>query len=466
MATIRIFRHYIPTAFIYLAVLEGVFFFLAFEWAIAIRFWESDPATVAKVQPVWPKAIVFSVVLVLSMTGMGLYERRTRDRFEGLLLRAMASFALSLVPLSVIFYLAPGLFLGRGALAIAYSISLLGLVLTRGLFLRLGDKSMLKRRVLVLGTGRKAALITRYRRSTDMRDLTIIGFARTGDAEEHIDPERIVDIETSLAEYVFDHDIDEIVVAVDDRRRGLPVHDILDCKMGGVDVVDLLTFFEREVGKIKLDVLDPSWMFLSDGFRGGTVRVYLKRVFDIVLALVLLPFLLPLMLLVAIAVFVEGGFRGPILYRQMRVGENGRPFQMVKFRSMRTDAEKDGARWASRDDDRITRVGKVIRKVRLDELPQIFNVLKGNMSFVGPRPERPEFVEQLGSKINYYQERHRVKPGLTGWAQVCYQYGASEEDAYEKLQYDLYYVKNYSLLLDMMILVQTVEVVLMGKGAH
>ena len=241
------------------------------------------------------------------------------------------------------------------------------------------------------------------------------------------------------------------------------MHEILDCKMSGVDVVDLLSFFEREMGKIKLDVLDPSWMFLSDGFRGGSVRAYLKRLFDILLALALLPLLLPLMLLVAIAVFVEGGFRGPILYRQVRVGENGRPFRMVKFRSMKTDAEKDGAQWASRNDARVTRVGGVIRKVRLDELPQIFNVLRGSMSFVGPRPERPEFVEQLAENIPYYNERHRVKPGLTGWAQICYQYGSSEEDAFEKLQYDLYYVKNYSLLLDLMILVQTLEVVLMGK---
>lgn len=220
------------------------------------------------------------------------------------------------------------------------------------------------------------------------------------------------------------------------------------------------------MGKIKLDVLDPSWMFLSDGFRGGAVRAYLKRLFDITLAVLLLPLLLPLMLLVAVAVFIEGGLRGPILYRQVRVGENGRPFQIVKFRSMKTDAEKDGAQWATRNDARVTRVGAVIRKVRLDELPQILNVLRGNMSFVGPRPERPEFVEQLAEKIPYYNERHRVKPGLTGWAQICYQYGASQEDAFEKLQYDLYYVKNYSLLLDLMILVQTVEVVLMGKGAH
>lgn len=466
MATIRLFRHYIPTAYLYLMVLEGIFFFWAFNLGVDIRFWNLDPATIEKVMPVWPKAIVFSIVVVLSMSGMGLYERRTRDGFEGLLLRTIASFALSLVPLSVIFYLTPTLYLGRGALVIAYSIALIVVVFTRAVFFRLGDQVSLKRRVLILGTGNKAAMITKYRRSTDMRGLHIYGFARMGDTEDVVDPNRIVNIENTLKDFVLEKDIDEIVVAVDDRRRALPVHEILDCKMSGVAVVDLLTFFERELGKIKLAILNPSWMFLSDGFQGGLARIYVKRLFDIALSLLLLPILIPFMILVSIAIYIESGFKGPILYRQVRVGEGGKHFHIVKFRSMQEDAEKDGAKWATKNDSRITHVGGVIRKIRLDELPQIFNVLRGEMSFVGPRPERPEFVTQLAKTIPYYEERHRVKPGLTGWAQVSYQYGASEEDAFEKLQYDLYYVKNYSLLLDLMILVQTVEVVLMGKGAH
>lgn len=466
MATIRLFRHYIPTAFLYLMVLEGLVFFWAFYLGVDIRFWHADPATVEKVLPIWPKAFVFSLIVVLSMSGMGLYERRTRDGFEGMLLRTIASFALSIVPLSVIFYLAPTLYLGRGALVIAYSIALIGVVVTRAIFFRLGDRTSLKRRVLILGTGRNAALITKYRRSTDMSGLYIYGFARMGDEDDIVDPKRIISIQNTLQDFVAENDIDEIVVAVDDRRRALPIHELLDCKMNGVDVVDLLTFFERELGKIKLTILNPSWMYLSDGFQGGMPRIYLKRLFDIVLALLLFPILLPFMILVAFAILLESGFKGPIFYRQTRVGQSGKHFHIIKFRSMKEDAEKDGVKWATKNDSRITPVGAVIRKVRLDELPQLFNVLRGEMSFVGPRPERPEFVSLLAEKIPYYEERHRVKPGLTGWAQVSYQYGASEEDAFEKLQYDLYYVKNYSILLDLMILVQTVEVVLMGKGAH
>jgi sugar transferase (PEP-CTERM system associated) len=228
-----------------------------------------------------------------------------------------------------------------------------------------------------------------------------------------------------------------------------------------------VTFFERRAGKVRLDMLSPSWMYLSDGFHIGTIRRSGKRMMDLSVALVLLPILLPFMVLVTIAIFLESGFRGPILYSQVRVKQHGEPFRIYKFRSMVTDAEKDGvARWATKNDSRITRVGAVIRKGRLDELPQLFNVIRGDMSFVGPRPERPEFVESLARSIPYYEERHRVKPGLTGWAQVCYSYGDTVEDSIEKLQYDLYYVKNYSVFLDILILLQTAEVVLLGKGAQ
>jgi sugar transferase (PEP-CTERM system associated) len=237
--------------------------------------------------------------------------------------------------------------------------------------------------------------------------------------------------------------------------------------MSGVDVLNLVSFFERRGGKIRLDMLYPSWLYLSDGFRESTFRRAHKRTFDLALVLLLLPVALPFMLLIALAVFVESGGRGPILYKQTRVQQDGIPFQIYKFRSMVVDAEQGGvARWASKNDARITRVGSVLRKGRLDELPQLFNVLKGDMSFVGPRPERPEFVAQLAEKIPYYEERHRVKPGLTGWAQIRYPYGDSEQDALEKLQYDLYYVKNYSIFLDLLILLQTAEVVVLGKGAQ
>jgi sugar transferase (PEP-CTERM system associated) len=257
------------------------------------------------------------------------------------------------------------------------------------------------------------------------------------------------------------------VLALDERRKGLPVHDLLDCKMSGIEIIDLLTFFERYTNKIRLDIVQPSWLFLSDGFQVSNFNRLSKRLFDIATVLLLLPIVLPVGLLASLAILIESRFRGAVLYSQTRVGENGRLFQVYKFRSMREDAEQDGvARWATKGDSRITRVGAILRKSRLDEIPQLLNILKGDMSFVGPRPERPEFVEQLAEQIPYYSERHRVKPGLSGWAQIRYPYGASIEDGLEKLQYDLYYVKNYSILLDALVLLQTAEVVLLGRGAH
>ena len=237
--------------------------------------------------------------------------------------------------------------------------------------------------------------------------------------------------------------------------------------MSGIDILEMVSFFERRTGKIRLDILYPSWLYLSDGFHESAFRRVIKRTFDIVIVLFLLPIALPLMLLSIIAIITESRGRGPILYRQTRVKQDGRLFQIYKFRSMVTDAEKDGvARWASKNDSRITWVGSIMRTLRFDELPQLFNVLKGDMSFVGPRPERPEFVEQLTEKFPYYDERHRVKPGLTGWAQIRYPYGNTDEDGLQKLQFDLYYVKNFSIFLDLLILLQTAEVVMMGKGAQ
>jgi sugar transferase (PEP-CTERM system associated) len=259
--------------------------------------------------------------------------------------------------------------------------------------------------------------------------------------------------------------VDEIVVGVDDRRGNLPMDDLLDCRQAGVTVTDLTTFVERESGRVQLNLLDPSWLVFSGGFDYSTPRRLSKRLFDLVAATVLLLIAWPVMLVVALLVWLEDG--SPILYRQTRVGENGRHFELIKFRSMRVDAEKDGvARWATKDDDRSTRIGKFMRLTRLDELPQLFAVLSGNMSFVGPRPERPHFVDMLSEEIRYYGVRHCVKPGLTGWAQLRYPYGASVRDAEEKLKFDLFYVKNHGLVFDLMIMLQTVEVVLFGRGAR
>jgi sugar transferase (PEP-CTERM system associated) len=262
------------------------------------------------------------------------------------------------------------------------------------------------------------------------------------------------------------HQVNEIVIAVRDRRGGvLPVQELLECRLRGIAITDLASFFERERCQLHLESLNMSWMIFGEGFRQGFVRETVKRFFDVITSAVIVLVTLPVMLITALCILFEDG--GPVLYLQERVGQGGKVFTVFKFRSMRKDAERDGRpRWAGADDDRTTRVGRIIRKLRIDELPQILNVLRGDMSFVGPRPERPFFVEQLASKIPYYGARHSIKPGITGWAQVRYPYGASLDDAVEKLQYDLYYVKNHTLFLDIMVLIETVQVVLWGKCAR
>jgi sugar transferase (PEP-CTERM system associated) len=398
------------------------------------------------------------------MTAVGLYQRGLRLT-AGLLVRIGLAFLLASMALSMLFYTFPPLYLGRGVVALAMLFSLVGILLLRSFYFRLVGNEAATHRLLVLGAGRQAALV--HALESDPQPFEVAGYVPMGSAETSIPKAKQVTLNEPLLTYIVRNDIDEIVVAPDDRRRGLPVDEILDCKMSGIRVLDLLSFFEKETSRINIDILHPSWIFFSSGFVVGGIGDYVKRLLDIAGSLLILIVGAPLMLLVALAIFIESGGRGPIFFHQTRVGLNGRPFRVHKFRSMRTDAEADGrARWASRDDPRVTRVGAFIRKTRLDEMPQAFNILTGDMSLVGPRPERPEFVADLAKEIPFYQERHRVKPGLTGWAQLCYQYGATADDARMKLQYDLYYVKNASLFLDLVILLETVEVVLWGKGAR
>jgi sugar transferase (PEP-CTERM system associated) len=296
----------------------------------------------------------------------------------------------------------------------------------------------------------------------------VIGYVSLQPANHYIPLPHILSMapEDSLLSVVEKHAIDQIVVAVRDRRGGgFPMQQLLECRMKGVKVIELPSFFEREHRQVLLESLNPSWMVLGDGFRQGVFGNAVKRLFDLTVSGALLLLSLPVMLVTALCIYLESS--GPVLYRQERVGRGGRVFTLYKFRSMRLDAESGGTpHWAKANDDRITRVGRFIRKYRIDELPQIVNVFQGEMTFVGPRPERPFFVDQLVKQVPFYALRLTVKPGITGWAQVRYPYGASVDDAIEKLQYDLYYVKNHGLFLDLTILISTVEVVLWGKGAR
>ena len=463
---IRIFQHYWQLPLALLAFFEAVVFFLSPYAAIAVQ---GDPmAARVELASMPSRGLLFAGVMFLSVAAMGLYNARQRSRLIGLLARVAASVIAGGMGMAIILYFFPALSAGQSVLVVAVAIAFFGSSLVRIVFDRLVNEDVFKRRVLVYGAGRRAMSISRLRRRSDRRGFTVIGFVPTeGDDPTGVPAaERITDA-LDLLSLCVAHDVDEIVVAMDDRRRRFPMDQLLECRLEGVDIVELVSFLERETGKVRLDVLNPSWMIFSDGFRQGRVHSTLERTFDILASLVLLTAALPFMLLTILAIKLTEGLGASIFYRQIRVGQYGRPFKLLKFRSMREDAERDGKpQWAQKNDSRVTRIGSFIRLTRIDELPQIVNVLKGEMSFVGPRPERPEFVEQLNERIPYYRERHSIKPGITGWAQLCYPYGSSEQDAAEKLQYDLFYVKNHSLLFYLAILVQTVEVIVWRKGAR
>jgi sugar transferase (PEP-CTERM system associated) len=402
------------------------------------------------------------------MAAMGLYNARQRSRLAGLLARVAASLLTGAFILAVIFYLFPDLELWRGALMLSTALSFAGVVLVRTIWDTLVDEDLFKRRVLIYGAGRRAGSIARLRRRSDRRGFVTVGYLpAAGDVPSEIPDSDKIARPADLLGLCVQTRVDEIVVAMDDRRQQFPMDQLLECRLEGVEITDLVSFLERETGKVRLDILNPSWMIFSEGFRQGRVHGTLERLFDIVASFVLLILAAPFMLLTALAIKLTEGPRASVFYRQVRVGQYGKPFRLLKFRSMTENAEADGKpQWAQKNDNRVTRVGAFIRNTRIDELPQILNVLRGEMSFVGPRPERPEFVAELNERIPYYRERHSIKPGITGWAQLCYPYGSSEQDATEKLQYDLFYVKNHSLLFYIAILVQTVEVIVWRKGAR
>jgi sugar transferase (PEP-CTERM system associated) len=465
---IRLFKHYLPLPILLLVVIEAAVLFASMYVGTALRFAGGESQYFLLVGSIFPRALVFSIVMLGIMTAFGLHQRDLMREGEWAhLVRFVASFAAGLVVMLLIFYAVPDLFLGRGAFGLAFFIAFIGTALTRLIFARLFRLSALNRRVLLLGSGSRSAKVEMLERDENgHRKFNLVGCLPLFKEDCCLDKTRILNDQSSILSVAKKYRIDEIVVGVRERRNGgLPADQLLECKLAGIEVVDLPSFFERETGQIQIESLNPSWMIFSDGFHRSQFKDIVKRTFDITVSSMLLMVTLPVLLVTALLIWLENG--SPILYRQERVGEHGHVFEVLKFRSMHKDAEHDGTpQWAKKQDERVTRVGKVIRKLRIDELPQVFNVLKGDMSFVGPRPERPYFVKDLAMKISYYPTRHTVKPGITGWAQIRYPYGATVEDAVQKLQYDLYYVKNHTLFLDMIILFQTAQVILFSKGAR
>jgi sugar transferase (PEP-CTERM system associated) len=411
-------------------------------------------------------SIIFSSVMSLSCIGLGLYRRTLSGEEYNLMTRVCISFGLGILLLVGIYYLLPNLYMARSVLVFAIMLAFMGMSLIRYLFYKFANYDRLKRRFLVIGSGERAQQLMSLNEALVHKGFNIIGFLALPDEVSTIEKSHIIAYDKPLIKIAEHYKVDEIVIAIHDRKLGLPFDELLDCKMSGLTIMNIVEFYEREQGIISLDNVNPSWLIFCDGFAQGDLRALKKRIVDLFASILLLSVAWPIMCLTALAILLESGFKAPILYRQVRVGEKNQHFKVLKFRSMKTDAEKNGAQWAKKNDDRITSIGRLIRACRIDELPQILNVLRGDMSFVGPRPERPEFVDGFNERIPYYQERHRVKPGITGWAQLCYPYGADEYDTIQKLQYDLYYVKNYSLFLDFSILFNTVEVILWGRGAR
>jgi sugar transferase (PEP-CTERM system associated) len=414
----------------------------------------------------WKIGLV-TVVCQLCLYYNDFYDLTLVHSRRELVVRLLQAVGAASIMLAGLYAISPALMVGDGIFVSALLVFVVGILAWRLLFNHLTGSLRMQERILVVGTGETARKVVRQ--ILDQREFAyrVVGFidddpARIG--ERIVNP-GIVGTPADIPSLIARHQIDRIIVGLSDRRGRLPVEELLRAKMAGIRVEDATTTYERVTGKILIDDLRPSWLIFSDGFRVSRLVRWMKRSIDLVFAAVVAVLSFPLMVVTAIAVAIESG--RPVLYCRERVGENGRTFTLCKFRSMRLDAEKEGTPvWATAGDTRVTRVGRVIRKTRLDELPQLWSVLRGDMSFVGPRPERPYFVAELAKDIPFYQQRHAVKPGLTGWAQVKYRYGSSREDAVEKRRYDLYYIKHLSIFFDLTIVFDTVKVVLFRKGAE
>lgn len=461
---IRLFKHYVPHTVLLLGLIDFVALLLAAEGGWLLRIWQISGEIGPDLARA-PHMLTFAATLQLAMVGVGVYavEALWSIRIAGA--RLIIAVSLGVLLLALVFFLAPWLTFWRSNLLYAMAIAL---ALLGGVRLLLGKSlgnEVFKRRVLVLGAGPRAARVEALARR-EGSGFCVAGYVGMNDGPIAVGVavDRL-DI-ANLAHHAVSLGASEVVLALEERRNALPLADLLRVKTTGVHVNDLSSFLERETGRVDLDSLNPSWLIFSDGFSAGRRLSGMgKRLFDIVVSAAILILTAPLVLATAMLVRLES--RGPALFRQRRVGLYGQPFEIVKLRSMRQDAEVGGvAVWARKDDPRVTRVGAVIRKLRIDELPQAWSVLKGEMSFVGPRPERPQFVADLEARLPFYAERHMVKPGITGWAQINYPYGASIEDSRQKLEYDLYYAKNYSPFLDVLILLQTMRVILFPEGAR
>jgi len=446
---------------------EGILIFLAVALSSFFVLGEGN-GIVSIIKMIWPKVLLFSIIAQLSLYFSDLYEFKTSDSAIDLASRLIQAIGITSIALAIIYFLWPEMIIGRWIFFVSLIFLLLFLVSWRLLYSLVIRKRLLVENAIILGSDGLAGDILHAiagRRDLSYNISSLIACEKKGNAT---DQSRGIPVHHGfhkVCDLVEAENAKNLIVALDEKRGILPYEELLKCKVRGINIIDGESFYERITGKLLVEKINPSWLIFSDGFAKSKLSRATKRLVELVLSSLVLILFSPLMLLVSVAIKLDSG--GPILFSQDRTGEYDKIFTLYKFRSMRADAEKEsGPVWTANEDPRITRVGKIIRKLRIDELPQLWNVFKGHMSFVGPRPERPFFVEKLKRTIPYYNERFTVKPGMTGWAQIKYPYGGSEEDALEKLKYDLYYIKNMSLIMDLMVIFHTVKIVLLGRGAR
>ena len=464
---IRLFQQYISIRKLIFILGEGVLVFMAIILT-AYLFIGMGVGFVNTMLSIWPKALIIMIIVQISLNFNELYDFKNTDTNLDMASRLLQAIGMTSIFLAFVYALWPSMVIGKWVFFMSLIIVLFFIVSWRFLYAFIIRKKFFTEKAVIIGSGQLVKdILQEFREKRDNIFNIESIIMNTG---ENSDDERFKHITIhhgfdKICSLIMDEDIKNIIVSFDEKRGVLPFKQLLECKVMGVNIIDGVTFYERITGKLMVEKINPSWLIFSEGFHKSQFSKLIKRIIGLVLSVFMIVILSPLMLLAAVLIKLDS--KGPVFFAQERVGEDEKPFVLIKFRSMRDDAEaKSGPVWTQKNDPRITRVGGIIRRLRVDELPQLWNVFKGEMSFVGPRPERKFFVDDLKQKVPYYDKRFTVKPGVTGWAQIMYPYGASDKDALEKLKYDLYYIKNMSTAFDLMVIFQTVKIVLLGKGVR
>lgn len=463
---LKILNRYYPLRNLIFFFVEGLLIFVAVIVSAYIRG-GGDVTLVASYNLLVVKSLLVTAVCQLCLYYNELYDFKIITSNLELFIRLLQAIGAAYIILACLYYAFPTMIVGRGIFLINLFLLIFFLVSWRLVYNWILRSRAFDQKVLIVGAGKLAQKLAEEIESKKDSGFQIVGFVDSSPApgETADSGFPILGTYEQIPAIVRKEGVEKIVVALQERRGSFPTNELLQCKLEGISVIDGVSFYEKLAGQLLVESLNPSWLIFSEGFRKSRVRKAVKRLSGIGISLIGIILSLPLLIITALAIRIESP--GSVIYRQERVGENGKIFEVLKFRSMIDNAEPEGeAVWAAEEDPRITRVGRIIRKLRIDEVPQMFNVLRGDMNFVGPRPERPEFVKELAKAIPYYAQRHAVKPGITGWAQIRYPYGSSIEDAREKLHYDLYYIKNMSVVFDVLIVFDTIKIVLFGTGAR